>query len=95
MSGEVARDASLGVETLTIDSASKIGGDLWYESSSKTNIPSDSVAGKVVYQKAEQTDGGDFWLSTALFSIASTILITVIVVLIAPRFVHTAAVSQP
>lgn len=93
LQGDVTRNLSANTENFSIGSQGAVGGNLWYKSLT-TISNNDMVSGTVTHEpQTEPTDNQpSIW--TALYGILMIITLAVLTVLIAPRYVHTAA-SQP
>ncbi len=96
INGMIGRDFNAGVTNIVFGSRAKINGNLDYTGEREQSVPNGVVTGAVHFKKAEtkaSTDGSAD-ITGWLFTIFSLAVLTVLVVLVAPRFVHTAA-SQP
>ncbi len=92
----VARDASVYTDTISVDKTAQVTGNLWYKASERTQVPEGSVAGNTVFEQAPKDSSSDgSGIGSALVLIVGMTLLTVVAVLVAPRFIHTAATLEP
>ncbi len=92
----VARDASVYTDTISLDQTAKVAGNLWYKASERIQVPPGIVAGTTVFEQAPKDNSSDgFGIGSALVLVVGLMTLTVLAVLIAPRFIHTAASLEP
>lgn len=95
--GVIGRDVNASIETLTVASGAKIGGNLVYVSKAESSVPSGVVSGETHYSmmKEDTGMGGSYNVfATMLGGLVTFIVLVVLVTLVVPKYVHEAATVQ-
>ncbi|MGB3024118.1 MAG: polymer-forming cytoskeletal protein [Candidatus Saccharimonadales bacterium] len=94
ISGMVGRDVNASIETLTVASDAKIGGNVVYESKSESVIPSGVVVGETRYSMMKEDigmSGASNPFIALLGGVVALIVLALLVTLVVPKYVHDAA----
>ena len=91
INGVVGRDVRAGFDTLRFGAEGKIVGSLDYASEREMTIGSGAVGGSVSFHKSEQSSQNNLVLPM-IYKVVALVILTLGVVLVAPRSVHTAAI---
>lgn len=90
ISGEIQRDVSLTASQFRLEQGASIEGNLWY--SAEERIASESaVAGTTTYEPRQQRQPQSDVAGAILGGALAFIVFAILYVMVAPRFVHTAA----
>ena len=92
--GSIGRDVSASAGNMSVSEDAKVGGNVWYEAATKSETVSEkAVAGTVTFSQLDQDKQPTNNLTDYLVGILMLMALTVLVVLIAPRYVHIAALQ--
>lgn len=94
ISGMVGRDVNASIDTLTVASGAKVGGNFVYESKAESSIPSGVVGGETRYSmtKDDSSMGSSYNSFAAILGgLVALTLMVVLVTLVAPKYVHEAS----
>lgn len=90
--GMIGRDVSGGLSDLQVAAGANIGGNLNYSSDKEGTVAEGTVKGNVGFNRVEnERVRQGFDIMAALLGLAAMVVFTVLVVLLMPRLVHTAA----
>lgn len=93
LNGTIGRDVNASFSSVSVGQGAKVGGNFHYMSERETVLPQGVIAGKTEFTKqtAEDRTTATDSIAWALATALAFMLLGLVVTLIAPRLVHTAA----